>query len=300
MRDRESDKATLATIDHFVRFALDRDNSDCESGKPTPESRQQRSRCSVDRKPLQVMDLPSLSDTMSQTPTILVVDDDARIRNLLRQCFELEAFAVIEAASSQELFDSLEASSIDLITMDIALGSENGLDLVREIRRRSDIPVIMVTARSELIDTVVGLELGADDYITKPFEMREVIARTRSVLRRFQRTQREDTPTAPLAVTQRYHFGGFELIPSARQLLDSQGATVYLTTSEYDLLEIFVQHAHQVLSRDQLMEQLTGRDWNPSDRLVDNHVAQLRKKMDQSAQEELIKTVRGVGYRVEG
>lgn len=234
---------------------------------------------------------------MSQNPTILVVDDDARIRDLLRQCFELESFNVIEASSSQDMFDNLDAAPIDLITMDIALGIENGLDLVREIRQRSEIPIIMVTARSELIDTVVGLELGADDYITKPFEMREVVARTRSVLRRFRRTSREDDPSHPPPVNREcFRFGGFELIPSARQLLDKQGATVNLTTSEYDLLEIFVQHAHKVLSRDQLMEQLKGRDWNPNDRLVDNHVAQLRKKMDQSAEEELIKTVRGVGY----
>jgi len=117
-------------------------------------------------------------------PSVLIVDDEASIRRLLRRCFESERYAVHEAANSKELFACIESESIDLITLDLSLGDENGLDLAREIRRQSDVGIIVVSGKGELIDTVLGLEMGADDYISKPFELREVLARARSVLRR--------------------------------------------------------------------------------------------------------------------
>lgn len=237
---------------------------------------------------------------MNNNSTILVVDDDERIRELLRSSLQIEGFTVLEAGTSAELYTQLEIAQVDLITMDVLLNRENGLDLVREIRARSDIPIILVTGRVDLIDTVLGLELGADDYITKPFLIRELIARVRSVLRRYRASDKvsahsplSDSATQSLDVLS---FGDWKLCPAARELRDDQARPVNLTSAEYDLLEIFVTTPQRVLSRDYLMERLTGRDWQPADRIIDNHVAQLRKKIETPDAYEWIKTVRGAGY----
>lgn len=241
---------------------------------------------------------------MISSATILVVDDDSRIRDLLRSSLETEGFDVLEAGTSDQLYAQLDCTPIDLITMDILLDRENGLDLVREIRQRSSIPIILVTGRVELIDTVLGLELGADDYITKPFLVRELIARIRSVLRRtrkgFGQSPGPEMAAGYTDTVNVIRFGGWTLMPASRELRDAAGKVVNLTTAEYDLLEIFVNSPQRALSRDHLMEQLTGRDWHPSDRVIDNHVAQLRKKIESSDGFEWIKTVRGTGYMFAG
>ena len=249
-----------------------------------------------------------MNTRLSNNATILVVDDDPRIRELLRSSLEAEGFTVLEAGSSSELYDQLDQTSIDLITMDVLLERENGLDLVRDLRRLSDIPIILVTGRVDLIDTVVGLELGADDYITKPFLIRELIARVRSVLRRARSAtvvtrSGELTPAAPQSLEsylEVLQFGDWTLIPASRELRDARNIVVNLTTAEFDLLEIFVSSPQRVLSRDHLMERLNGRDWHPSDRVIDNHVAQLRKKIEIPGGIVWIKTVRGAGYLFTG
>ena len=226
-----------------------------------------------------------------RTGHILVVDDDPKVRTLLRRCFEGEGFAVSDAKDGAELHTCLQRQQIALITLDLNLGKENGLDLARDIRKERNIPIIMLTGKGDAIDRVVGLEVGADDYLAKPFELRELVARIRAVLRRM-------TPAEPAAATgQRYAFEGWVLDISRRSLKRDSGEDQDLTTSEFNLLEAFVKRPHRVLSRDDIMDLLKGHDWSPLDRSIDNLVARLRKKIEKDPDRPaLIKTVRGVGY----
>lgn len=236
--------------------------------------------------------------------SVLVVDDDAKVRTLLRDVLEGEAFAVLEASSMVEIQNALDTTPISLITLDINLGAENGIDLVRQIRTSSSVPIIMVTGRDDVIDRVVGLEVGADDYITKPFHVREVIARVRSVLRRVkaaQSAQADDdiTPATrnSASPSTRYCFDGMTAIPDQMELLDRKGIDCALTSGDFKLLDAFLTRPKRVLTRDQLMDLTGGIDWSPLDRTIDNQVARLRKKIERNPSEpKLIKTVRGMGY----
>jgi len=222
---------------------------------------------------------------------ILVVDDDPKVRTLLRRCFEGEGFAVSDAKDGAELRACLECNPVTLITLDLNLGKENGLDLARDIRKDRNIPIIMLTGKGDAIDRVVGLELGADDYLAKPFELRELVARVRAVLRRTAAA--EPTPSSG----QRYAFEGWILDISRRSLKRDSGEDQELTTSEFNLLEAFVKRPHRVLSRDEIMDLLKGHNWSPLDRSIDNLIARLRKKIEGDPEHpQLIKTVRGVGY----
>lgn len=225
---------------------------------------------------------------------ILVVDDDAKVRTLLRRCFEGEGFAVSEAKDGRELQAQLERSPVSLITLDLNLGGENGLDLARQVRKERNVPIIMLTGKGDAIDRVVGLELGADDYIVKPFELRELLARVRAVLRR------SIAPTIQSS-GQRFQFDGWVLDIDRRDLSRTNGDALDLTTGEFNLLETFVKRPHRVLSRDDLMDLLKGQDWSPLDRSIDNLIARLRKKIEPDPDRpRLIKTVRGVGYTFAG
>lgn len=235
--------------------------------------------------------------------SILVVEDDPKIRALLRNVLEGEGFAVVEAATGSDALQALQNSTIQLITLDIHLGADSGLEVARTIRQSSRVPIIMVSGKNDVIDRVVGLEIGADDYITKPFHVREVVARIRSVLRRAEDSKGyEDASCArPLReckeASAHYCFDGLTAVPERLELMDRDGEDCRLTSGDFKLLNVFLERPKRVLSRDQLMDLTGGIEWSPLDRTIDNQVARLRKKIERDpSNPKLIKTVRGVGY----
>ena len=234
--------------------------------------------------------------------TILVVDDDPKIRTLLRKMFHDAGFRVVEADSAEQVMQIINEESISLVTLDIHLGAEDGFDLAKEIRRISKVSIIMVTGKDDVIDRVVGLELGADDYITKPFHIREVLARVKSVLRRASMAQPQisgsEQPDGSLAEQSTpLVFDGLTAFPDRLELIDRNGDDCGLTSGEFKLLTAFLERPKRVLSRDQLMDLIGGSEWSPLDRTVDNQVARLRKKIERDpSNPKIIRTVRGVGY----
>ena len=235
--------------------------------------------------------------------TILVVEDDPRIRTLLRNVMEDEGFCVLESDNGADVISLIESRPISLVTLDIHLGSHDGLELAREIRRTSDVPIIMVTGKDDVIDRVVGLEIGADDYITKPFHVREVIARIKSVLRRAGGLAETENASASVKLggSAQFCFDGMIADPDRLELVDRSGADCELTSGEFRLLTVFLQRPKRTLSRDQLMDLTGGMEWSPLDRAIDNQIARLRKKIERDpSQPNLIKTVRGVGYTFSG
>ena len=229
---------------------------------------------------------------------ILVVDDEEAVRTLLRECLEIEGYRVSEAKDGAELSAQLAREPVDLVTLDLKLGGENGLELARAIRAERNIPIVMITGKGDTIDRVVGLELGADDYIAKPFHVREVVARLRAVLRRYAGPVAAHGPSATQAATgERFAFAGWTLDIPKRELKDDTGAVQELTTAEFNMLEMFVQRPSRVLSRDNIMDLLKGHEWSPFDRSIDALVVRVRRKVEPAPDTpRIIKTVRGVGY----
>jgi DNA-binding response OmpR family regulator len=243
------------------------------------------------------MPQPEIAMSKPSQSHILVVDDDAKVRLLLRRCFESEGFRVSEAGSGSEAMERLAAGTFNLVTLDLQLPDGDGFAVGREIRARSPVPIIMVTGKGDTIDRVVGLELGADDYITKPFQLREVVARVRAVLRRTASAGAAGGSTGAPRGDETLAFGGWILDIPKRELRSTAGAVCDLTTSEFDLLKVFASHANRALSRDQIMDLLRGHDWVPTDRSIDNLVLRLRRKIEPDPERpRLIKSVRGVGY----
>lgn len=230
----------------------------------------------------------------TDTPAhILIVEDDEKVRRMLRRCLEGEGYRVSEAIDGAGVVASL-SGGIDLITLDLNLGTTDGLTVARTIRQNSDVPIIMITGKGDMIDRIVGLEIGADDYIAKPFHLREVLARIRSVLRR---AIKPSQTAAPAPDTDRNHFDGFVIDFERRTLTGPNQAAITLTSGEFDLLAMFVRNAHKVLDRDRIMDLLKGHDWAPNDRSIDNRVARLRKKIEPDPKApRLLKTVRNAGY----
>lgn len=227
---------------------------------------------------------------------ILVVDDEAQVRTLLRNLLEVEGYAVSEAASGHQMRSLLEKLPVSLVTLDLNLAGEDGLALARETRAKHDIPIIMITAKASDTDRIIGLELGADDYITKPFNVREVLARIRAVLRRYESPARAPAPIGPNE-HEKFAFSDWVFDTTARELKNAGGQKTELTTAEFNLLELFVRRPARVLSRDAIMDIMKGQEWAPMDRSIDTLVARLRKKIESDPEHpSLIKTVRGVGY----
>jgi DNA-binding response OmpR family regulator len=228
--------------------------------------------------------------------SILVVDDEAQVRTLLRNVLETEGYAVNEAASGEQMRSLLKTQPVNLVTLDLNLAGEDGLALAREMRATHDIPIIMITAKVDAIDRIIGLELGADDYITKPFNVREVLARVRAVLRRYEPPARAHLPIGS-SEHEKFAFSGWVFDITARELKTAGGQRTELTTAEFDLLELLVRRPARVLSRDAIMDIMKGQEWTPLDRSIDTLVARLRKKIEPDPEHpSLIKTVRGVGY----
>ena len=226
-------------------------------------------------------------------PHILVVDDDAEIAALLLRYLGNNGFRISIAGNGTQLRAALRDQKVDLILLDLGLPDEDGFTLLREFQRSWHGPVIVISGRGESVERVVGLELGADDYITKPFDLRELLARIRSVLRR---TRPEPAPAAP-APAGRLEFDRLQFDAVARRLLDRDGNDIALTTGEFELLQAFLDRPNQVLSRDQLMNALHSREAGPFDRAIDVQIGRLRKKIElDPAQPQLIKSVRGAGY----
>ncbi|HEY8030912.1 MAG TPA: response regulator [Methylocella sp.] len=232
---------------------------------------------------------------------VLVVDDEPRIRTMLRRYLVEEGFKVSDAADGADMRAVLAREVINLVLLDLMMPGEDGLSLARHIRQCSEIPIIMLTGKGDLIDRVAGLETGADDYITKPFELREVLARIRTVMRRAApRTAPAATVPGPAAVENEsgsLAFEGWLLDLRRRELRRQTGELMPLTAGEFELLYVFARHPNRVLNRDQLIDLVKGRDWAAYDRGVDTQVMRLRKKVETDPRNpRLIKTVRGAGY----
>ncbi len=226
------------------------------------------------------------------TAQILVVDDDEAVRRVLFDYLTTHGYGVEVAGNGAELRAALTQRVPDVVLLDLGLPGEDGLALARFLRERHDVGIIMVTGAADPVDRVVGLEVGADDYIGKPFEPRELLARVKSVLRRLQR------PPAPAPQgSPRVRVGRCELDLAARRLVDADGNDVGLTAMEFDLLKAFLDHPNQVLTRDRLLTLTRNREWEPFDRSIDIRIARVRRKIEVDPENpRIIQTVRGAGY----
>jgi DNA-binding response OmpR family regulator len=230
---------------------------------------------------------------MSDNGHILVVDDQQEICDVVKDYLTGEGYLVSTAHDGSAMRRTLSQSHIDLVILDLMLPGEDGLSLARELRSESGIGIIILTGRGETVDRIIGLEMGADDYLPKPFHLRELLARVKSVLRRVQ----SRTEEAPQAGRSQVRFASWSLDLSSRELLSPSGEEVRLTTGEFDLLAAFVNNASQVLSRDRLLDLARNREAGPFDRTIDVQVGRLRRKLEDDPQNPtMIKTVRGSGY----
>lgn len=232
---------------------------------------------------------------MTDTPTnILLVDDEATLREPLAEYLTRQGFTVEAAESAAAARSVLLDFTPDIVLLDIMMPGEDGLSLCRHLVEARGLPVILLTAKGEATDRIIGLEIGADDYVVKPFEPRELVARIRSVLRRASRS----APAGDMAQDALYVFENWQLDPLKRKLIDPDGVVISISTAEFRLLRAFLDRPRQVLDRDQLLDMVQGREAHLFDRAVDNQISRLRRKIERdSRQPEFILTVRGGGYR---
>ena len=239
------------------------------------------------------------------TPThIAVLDDETDITQLLASYLSTHGYRITQVHSGRDLLATMRGDPPALVLLDLGLPGEDGFTIARQLREHFRCGLVIVTGRGDSVDKVVGLEVGADDYVTKPFDLRELAARIKAVLRRLAPIESRESggaSNAPgetaAALRESFRFAGWEFDTGARTLRDPQGVEVVLTTGEFDLLGVFVRHPGRVLSRDLLLEQTRGRDAGPFDRTIDVQIGRLRKKMEADPERPaLIKSVRGAGY----
>ncbi|WP_374373231.1 response regulator [Dongia sp.] len=227
-------------------------------------------------------------------PHILIVDDDRQIRQRLAKFLREHGLSVSEAGNGREMQALLQRGQIDLVVLDVMMPGDDGLTLCRQLRAETPMPIILLTALSGDTDRIVGLELGADDYVTKPFNPRELLARIRALIRRAGLQANAGTTAVRSAI---YHFAGWSLDVNRRALTSPDKILVVLTSSEFDLLVVFAENAQRALNREQLLEHLHGRVTNQFDRSIDVHISRLRRKIEPDPQNPtLIKTIRHEGY----
>lgn len=239
--------------------------------------------------------LPRIITSMSRTPNILIVDDDAGIRDLLGQFLQRHGFETLLARDGKQMWELYEQSTVDLIVLDVMLPGKDGVTLCKELRQKSHIPIVMLTAISEDVDRIIGLEMGADDYLSKPFNPRELLARVKAILRR-------SSGSAAVAHKAKsssrvFRFKGWSLNRVERRLYSPDQVEISLSTGEYNLLLAFLERPHQVLSRDHLLDLTRNRPAGPYDRSIDIQISRLRHKIEEDHKSpQIIKTVRGGGY----
>ena len=233
---------------------------------------------------------------MADSAHILIVEDDAFVQKALRLYLEGEGYRISTCDNGADMHALMVKDPADLAIMDLKLPKDDGFDLTRQLRDKYAVGIIILTSKDDSIDRVVGLEIGADDYVTKPWDERELLARIRSVLRRV--TERRSRPAESSGDKQRsVTFNGWILNLDSRELKNPEGSKVELTSGEFSLLNEFIDKAGRVLSRDHLLDAIYSRDWEPFDRSIDVLVTRLRRKVEQDSRHpEIIKTVRGTGY----
>jgi DNA-binding response OmpR family regulator len=236
---------------------------------------------------------------VTETVQVLVVDDDPDVRELLDDYLSDQGYAVVSADSAAAARELLDDQTPSVALLDVGLPGEDGLSLARHIRERFDIGIIMVSGAGETVDRIVGLEVGADDYVAKPFDPRELKARLKSVVRRYHRTSQPTSPAVGQATSEnrRVPISDCVLDLDSHQLFDRDDMEIPLTRMEFELLEVLVQRPNRPLTRDQLLNLTQNRDWDPDDRSVDIRVARLRRKIEPDHEKpQCIRTVRGIGY----
>ncbi len=233
-----------------------------------------------------------MSEGLAGSPEILIVEDDPSLRVLLSRTLRENGFRTTVASAAPEMWRAMKVTNFDLVLLDVMLPGSNGLDLCRSIRQQSPVPIIMISARTDEVDRVLGLELGADDYVPKPFGAKELLARVRAILRRTNQSAAERT-----APRETVRFVGWTVDLRRRQLMSAAGVEVELSGAEYDLLNSFLDNPQRIIGRERLMELSRSRLTDASDRSIDVLVSRLRRKLsDKSPTNALIRTVRGAGY----
>lgn len=232
---------------------------------------------------------------MSSSGYVLIVEDDVNVRRMVAEYLAEHGYEVTQADGGAAMRAEIERNLPDVVLLDVRMPGEDGLTLARYLRERYDVGIIMVTGASEVVDRVVGLEIGADDYVTKPFDPRELLARLKSVMRRIQAIPPASATAS--AASSRVAVGRCLLDLGSHQLFDAEGQELAMTAMEFDLLKVFVEHPNKVLSRDHILTSTRNREWEPFDRSIDIRIARLRRKIESDPEKpQAIRTVRGAGY----